>query len=184
MPSKTTLAAILAVIAAATASPLTDSSSAACKVQKNVQQTFYGYPDNSPPGASIAYTQCGRSEAGGTGTYDDPLTMATASGELKVCEIVYAPYLKKYLRYEDECAQCETDWQSGEWHVDTWTGSSTQNGGQKQINCEDDLTPDAGQAIIRNPSKDLPVDTTALFSNGKCQTSHTYPSYSTSTYCS
>lgn len=135
------------------------ASTGSCSVQFGVQQTFYGYPDNSPPGAGIAYTQCGRSQAGGTGTYDDPLTMATASGELKVCEVVYAPYLKKYLRYEDECAQCNTDWKNGgKWHIDTWTGSSTENGGQKQIDCEDSLTPDAAQSIIRNPSRDLPVD--------------------------
>ncbi|KAL1985944.1 hypothetical protein VTN96DRAFT_7209 [Rasamsonia emersonii] len=142
------------------------SSSGSCSVQSGVQQTFYGYPDNSPPGAGIAYTQCGRSQAGGTGTYDDPLTMATASGELNVCEVVYAPYLKKYLRYEDECAECNSDWKNGnKWHIDTWTGSSTVNGGQKQIDCEDSLTPDAAQSIIRNPSKDLPVDSMYILDN-------------------
>jgi len=149
----------------------------ACLVQSNVQMTFYGFPDNSPPGAGIAY-DCGRGNtASGTGTYSDPLTMATAPGELNQCEIIYAPYLKKYLIFEDECAQCETDWSNGKWHIDTWTGSPTVNGGNDQINCEDDLTPNNGQNIVRSPSSTLPVDTTELYVKGgnpSCQTSHTY----------
>lgn len=46
---------------------------------QNVQHTFYGYPDNSPPGASTAY-DCGYGRgytAGGKGTYDDPRTMVS-----------------------------------------------------------------------------------------------------------
>lgn len=138
-------------------------SANACSVQGSVTMTFYGYPDNSPPGAGIAY-DCGRGySASGTGTYSDPLTMATASGELNQCEIIYAPYLKKYLIYEDECAQCGTDWANGQWHIDTWTGSATVNGGSDQINCEDDLTPDtSSQSIIRSPASDLPVDSTLI----------------------
>lgn len=86
------------------------------------------------------------------------MTFASASGEFNTCEVIYAPYLKKYLRYEDECTQCESDWNNGgTWHVDTWIGSSTQDGGQNQIDCEDQLTPDA-QSIIRNPADDLEVD--------------------------
>lgn len=140
------------------ASPLLAARDNTCSVVQQVTTTFYGYPDNSPPGAGIAYTQCGRSVAGGTGSYDDPVTFATASGEFNTCEVIYAPYLKKYLRYEDECAQCESDWNnSGTWHVDTWIGSSTSDGGQDQINCEDSLTPDA-QSIIRNPDSGLEVD--------------------------
>jgi hypothetical protein len=42
----------------------------------------------------------------GSGTYNDPVTIATAPGELNVCEIVYLPLLTKYGRYEDDCAQC------------------------------------------------------------------------------
>lgn len=42
----------------------------------------------------------------GTGTYDDPVTIATAPGELNQCEIVYLPFLTKYGRVEDYCAQC------------------------------------------------------------------------------
>ncbi|CRG85474.1 hypothetical protein PISL3812_02530 [Talaromyces islandicus] len=178
-----TAALTLLSSSSATASPFLQSRDT-CSVVQQVTSTFYGYPDNSPPGAGIAYTQCGRDEAGGTGTYSDPVTFASASGEFETCEIIYAPYLKKYLRYEDECAQCESDWDNdGTWHVDTWIGSSTSDGGQDQIDCEDQLTPDA-QSIIRNPADNLEVDTTALYDNGSCNTDSTYTDYDTSTYCS
>jgi len=156
----------------------------ACSIVKDVTMTFYGYPDNSPPGAGTAYNCGGRNYiAGGTGTYSNPLTFASDSSEFKVCEIIYAPYLKKYLRMEDDCEQCDTDWGNGEWHIDVWTGSSTSNGGQNQINCEDDLTPDTeSQSIIRSPSSSLTVNSQALY-DGSCHTSDTYSSYNPSTYC-
>ncbi|KAH8697274.1 hypothetical protein BGW36DRAFT_449889 [Talaromyces proteolyticus] len=188
MPSLSILAAAALTLLTSNAMPQPSPSqifarNQSCSVIQQVTSTFYGYPDNSPPGAGIAYTQCGRSAAGGSGTFSDPVTFATASGEFDVCEVIYAPYLKKYLRYEDECAQCETDWSSGTYHVDTWIGSSTQDGGQDQINCEDNLTPDA-QSIIRYPASDLEVDATPLYDNGQCNTDHTYTGYDTSTYCS
>ena len=78
-----------------------------CSVTNGVTITFYGYPDNSPPGPGTAYNCGGRNNiAGGTGTYADPLTFASDSSEYSVCEIIYLPYLKKYLRMEDSCTQC------------------------------------------------------------------------------
>jgi len=146
----------------------------ACSTQGDTTVTFYGYPDNSPPGAGTAYNCGGRNNiAGGTGTYADPLTFATADGEFQQCEIIYLPYLKKYLRYEDSCEQCTTDWSSGKAHIDVWTGSNSSNGGQNQIDCEDSLTPDA-QSIVRSPPNNLDVDDSALF-DGSCHTDHTYP---------
>ena len=83
------------------------SQSKSCSSLDNVKITFFGYPDNSPPGAGIAWTNCGHSLAGGTGSYDDPITFATApDGDFKVCDVVYLPYLRKYARYEDDCEQC------------------------------------------------------------------------------
>lgn len=82
---------------------------------------------------------------------------------------------------EDYCAQCTTDYGAGTKHIDVWTGSAT-SGGQTQINCENALTPDASQAVIRSPAANLAVDAGALW-DGSCHTGRTYPSYSTSTYC-
>ncbi|KAM7201339.1 hypothetical protein V8F33_003439 [Rhypophila sp. PSN 637] len=147
----------------------------ACSTVSGVAVTFYGYPDNDPPGPATAYNCGGRNNiAGGVGTYDNPLTFASDPSEYTPCELVYSSYLKKYLRMEDWCQQCVTDWQSGKKHIDIWTGSSTSNGGQTQINCENALTPGSGQQFIRAPPNNLPVDTTALFSNGQCRTGNVY----------
>lgn len=79
----------------------------ACNVVSGVHMTFYGSPDNDPPGSVAIAHNCGRGfKAGGTGTHDDPLTFASAPGEYKACEVIYSPYLKKYIRLEDDCAQC------------------------------------------------------------------------------
>ena len=148
---------IFALIATAFARPQSSPSQGQCQKVNNVKQTYFGFPDNSPPGAGIAYPQCGRQLAGGTGTYADPLTLATANGELNTCEVVYSYHLRKYLRHEDDCEACGDDWTQGIWHVDVWVGSSYQNGGQDQINCEDTLTV-GNQILLRNPSSNLPVD--------------------------
>lgn len=161
------LAAVLSLLA-------NTAVNAACSTRSGVTITFYGYPDNDPPGPATAYNCGGRNyKAGGVGTYSDPVTFASASGEFSSCEIIYVPYLKKYVRFEDYCAQCNTDFGSGKYHIDIWTGSSTVNGGNNQIQCENNLTPNP-QSIVRQPPTNLPVDSTALYSNGQCHTDHTY----------
>lgn len=98
MKTSTTIATIASIFAGV---------STACNVSGDYAVTFYGWPDNSPPGAGVAHNCGGRNyKAGGIGTYDDPVTIATAPGELKTCEIVYLPFLTKYGRYEDDCEQC------------------------------------------------------------------------------
>jgi hypothetical protein len=153
-----------------------------------VSVTFYGFPDNSPAGSSIecnlpSQAGCGacnsngdpnnittaaacgpRGEtAGGTGSYDDPLTMASAGKWFCHLEVVYVPYLLKYLRYEDYCQQCTEDAANGKTtHIDVWTGSVVTNGGKVQIACENTLTPENLQTMIRNPPPDLPVNSKFL----------------------
>ena len=78
-----------------------------CSVVSDVKITYYGSPDNDPPGDATAYDCGGRDyHAGGIGTYADPLTFATAPGEYDEYEIVYFPYMEKYLRMEDYCEGC------------------------------------------------------------------------------
>lgn len=130
------------------------ASTLACSPAKNFQMTFYGYPDNSPPGPAVRFSCGGRGgKAGGVGTYAEPLTMATEMGRFAQCEIVYSPYLQKYLRNEDSCANCFGDW------VDVWLGSTTSNGGSALMSCQKTLTGanKADRTIITNPPADLPV---------------------------
>ena len=57
----------------------------------------------------------------------------------------------------DTNSEIETDYNNGQYHIDIWTGSSTTNGGDDQINCEDALTPNDSQTVVRQPDSDLPV---------------------------
>jgi hypothetical protein len=127
--------------------------------------TSYGWLDNSPPGNAIAYPQI-HSGAGGTGTYSDPVTFATDENELAPGTIVYIAYLKKYFIMEDDCAQCDTDWGSGERHIDLWAGGNSSSG-QALINCEDSLTEQAN--VIVSPPSNESVDTTPLFNSSTKQ---------------
>jgi hypothetical protein len=154
-----------------------------CSRSEEVTVTFFGFPDNTPAGPDIRCdieykadcdacnngnssnilkaTTCGpRNEtAGGTGTFLDPLTMASSGKWFCHLEVVYLPYLQKYLRYEDYCQSCIDDANKGKpTHIDIWTGSIKKNGGKVQVGCENTLTPASMQTMIRNPLSDLPVD--------------------------
>lgn len=125
--------------------------------------TFYGWLDNSPPGADIAYPQI-HSQAGGTGTFSDPITFATDQNELAPGTIVYVPYVQKYFIMEDDCAECDSDWGNGMRHIDLWTGGNS-NSGNDLINCEDNLTQNGDVPVVVNPPTGLTVSSQVLFNS-------------------
>jgi len=168
------LAPIVTILAALVA------SSTACQPASGFRMTFYGYADNSPPSNQVAINCGGRGyKAAGTGTYEDPLTMAAVKGRFSDCEIVYAPYLKKYLRYEDTCANCHGDW------VDVWTGSPNENAGSALLKCENTLTGSdaSNHVIISTPPAGLEVNSAELFAAGKCATENVFAANSANTSC-
>jgi hypothetical protein len=82
--------------------------------------TNYGWPDNSPPGANIMYGPLGpmmhTGATEGAGTYDDPITLASAQegfsqggAKLSPGTIVYNPITQKYYIMEDGCMECSED---------------------------------------------------------------------------
>jgi len=79
---------------------LSPRAAEACSREGSVEITFYGQPDNDPPGADTAYNCGGRNNVAsqGDGTHGNPVTIATAQGEFNQCEIIYVPYLEKYVR--------------------------------------------------------------------------------------
>jgi hypothetical protein len=127
----------------------------------NYYVTLYGWPDNSPPGCAIAYPQIHQC-AGGTGTYSDPITFATDQNELAPGTIVYYSYLKRYFIMEDDCVECDSDWNKGKSHIDLWVGGQGGNTNDV-INCEDNLTQTG--TVIVNPPSNEPVSTTPLFNS-------------------
>jgi len=132
-----------------------------------VDLTFYGAPDNDPPGSTdIAYPNSRHATAGGVGTYTDPITLATDPRELPAGSIVYIPTLRKYFVMEDDCQDCITEWQTSRHpHLDLWIGAV---GGADLLACEEALTPAGLTPIEVNPGQDRPVDPHPLFEAGRC----------------
>jgi 3D (Asp-Asp-Asp) domain-containing protein len=130
--------------------------------------TFYGWPDNSPPGNAIAYPKNGgfptvHDGAGGTGTFADPITLATDEAEIPVGTILYIGFIEKYLVMEDDCTECDADWSSGmHRHVDVWMNSNAAANAADVIACEDQWTQAAAQVEVNAPPG-LPVTTSPLF---------------------
>jgi hypothetical protein len=129
--------------------------------------TFYAALDNDPPGSTaIAYPRPGRAEAGGTGSFVDPITLAADVRMLPVGTVVYYPALRKYFVMEDLCTGCVRDWAASRTpHIDLWVGDTTDPGAAA---CEAALTPDGLVEVDVAPPADLAVDPTPLYAGGRC----------------
>jgi hypothetical protein len=134
-----------------------------------MEVTFYGWADNSPPGADIAYPGL-HAMAGGTGTYADPITFATDMTEFAPGTILYVPFIEKYVIMEDLCGQCQIDWRSHLFHIDVWMNSDASHTTQL-IACENSWTRMMTDVEIR-PPPGRPVTTAPLFdpASGTCRT--------------
>jgi hypothetical protein len=143
-----------------------------------VYMTFYGWPDNSPPGGAIAYPKNGgfptvHNLAGGTGTYADPITFATDRAELPLGTLLFAPVIEKYLVMEDDCAECDTDWSSSQrWHIDVWMNSNGTDDSNAVLDCEDQWTKSTTVVEV-NPPPGRPATAPPLFdtTTNVCRTS-------------
>jgi hypothetical protein len=163
-----------APIPTTTQATTTAAAAASTAVSREVKFTFYGAADNDPRGSrAVAHPEV-QAEAGGTGTYDDPLTMA-----VKVTNTTFGPFggefyvpgVKKYFVYADECGspdnpdECTTD-------VDLYIGNPSLTAATEA--CEYKLTPDGEQEIDVNPDPNLPVDDTPLWNDRTRQCGNTY----------
>lgn len=144
---------------------------------QSVYATFYGWADNSPPGAAIAYPKGGgyptiHETAGGAGTYADPITFATDKAELAIGTLLYVPFIQKYAIMEDDCAECDSDWTTAhKWHIDLWMNSNGTESASSLTSCEDQWTR-ASTSVEINPPADRVVATNPLFapSTNTCRT--------------
>jgi hypothetical protein len=124
--------------------------------------TFYAAYDNDPAGSTqIAYPSV-HSEAGGTGTFADPVTMASDADQIAPGTRIYYPPLRRYFVMEDQCASCLG---SGSFWIDLYAGGATDSGVE---DCEAALTPGGNVTIEIDPPAGRAVDTTPLYSNGRC----------------
>jgi hypothetical protein len=134
---------------------------------ETAEVSFYGWDDNTPPGNMIAYPKgcypTQHDSAGGTGTYADPVTMATSPSEIGIGSFVYVPFLKRYVVMEDYSMQCDTEWETtGTWHILVWMNSNGTETASALTACETKWA-EAAATIVIDPPDGLEVDTTPLF---------------------
>lgn len=127
--------------------------------------TFYGWPDNSPPGNRIAHPVIHK-RASGDGTYCNPTTFATERSNNKRIPYgikIYVPFLKQYFIREDLCAASGPPTGSGSngcfklW-FDLWVGGTAKSKARAVVGCERELTPSKEVEVILYPREGMPVD--------------------------
>jgi hypothetical protein len=146
------------------------ASNASCYVVKTdpatvkATITFYGWPDNSPPGNQIAHPVIHK-HAGGDGTYCNPTTFATERANNATIPYgikIYVPFIKQYFVREDLCASSGPKRGSGSngchklW-FDLWIGGRAKSNKHAVIACERALTPPSKVDVILSPDEGLPV---------------------------
>jgi len=146
------------------------SSNTSCYVVKQTPTTvsatitFYGWPDNSPPGNKISHPIIHK-HAGGDGTYCNPTTFATEhanNSEIPYGIKIYVPFIKQYFIREDLCAPSGPKSGSGSkgchglW-FDLWIGGNAQSKKSAVFACEDKLTPNGNVSVILWPDSGEPV---------------------------
>jgi hypothetical protein len=126
--------------------------------------TFYGYPDNTPPGKAIAHPIV-HQVAGGAGTYCNPTTFATEKANNAAIPYgtkIYVPVVKQYFVREDLCAASGPPVGSGSngcyklW-FDLWIGGNANSNVSALVACEQKLTPNGKAQVVIDPGPNLPV---------------------------
>jgi hypothetical protein len=141
--------------------------------EQTVQAYMTGYSvfDNTPPGSPDISHPILHQTAGGTGTFDDPITVAVGHSFIDGQDVMdwpagtkfYGPNLRRYLIAEDTCGDGSTP-QNGPCHVgfpspattwlDIWIDGE---GGSSQgaDDCMDSIT--AVWDVLANPQPNYPV---------------------------
>jgi len=109
--------------------------------QLNIWLTGYSWQDNTPPGSSVVGEPVLHQQAGGTGTFADPITVAVPGHQGAMAwqpgTRFYLPTVRRYVIVEDSGASRPPA--GADTHLDMWIGG--QDGTLAATNaCEDTLT--------------------------------------------
>jgi hypothetical protein len=143
--------------------------------------TGYSYWDNTPPGSAAIARPVVHRQAGGKGTYKDPITLAVGHvkrGRSHTMDYpagtrFYFPKLRKYAIVEDLCGDGERP-QDGPCHsgkdgkpwLDIYVGGK-RLGAQRSWDCMYKIT--GMQKVVIHPRKGLPV-VEGPIAEGGCKT--------------
>lgn len=133
---------------------------AGARVTINAELTGYSYWDNNPPGSAEICCGVLHTTAGGRGTFADPVTVATPTGETAPGTRLYIPRIKRYAIVEDSGAT-GMDLHHFDIYVD---GAGHPEGASER--CMDEIT---GQAsVMLNPPPGYPVTAGPLTGSSGC----------------
>ena len=140
--------------------------------------TGYSYWDNTPPGSSAISKPVVHRRAGGTGTYDDPVTIAVGHSithgrqklDYPAGTRFYIERLRKYAIVEDVCGDgntpqagpCHTGYNGHPW-LDIYIGGSKHSAAQTDA-CARRITD--LQRIILNPAPGYAVHAGEISASG------------------
>ncbi|MGE5513494.1 MAG: hypothetical protein ACM31O_19865 [Bacteroidota bacterium] len=138
--------------------------------------TGYASLDNTPPGATTVALAGRSGHAGGSGTFEDPITLAVGHsiiggvdiGDFRYGTKWYIPNLRKYFVAKDSCGDgaapqygpCHSGYQGHVW-LDLYVGASLDGGVRA---CEERIT--GLHVVIQNPAPDYAVDPGPIFDGG------------------
>lgn len=144
----------------------------------NVYLTGYTFWDNTPPGSAEIARPVLRNKAGGTGTWQSPITIAVGHRiedgrqtlDFAAGTRFYLPRLQKYAIVEDVCGDgatpqngpCHSGYKGHPW-LDIWIGGKSMSAAETDA-CARRIT--AVQPIILDPPSNLPVQKGEIASNG------------------
>jgi 3D (Asp-Asp-Asp) domain-containing protein len=129
---------------------------------KEVKITAYGWHDNDPPSAQIAFPILHK-EASGVGTYDDPVTCAADPRQIEKGTILYIPRFQKYFLMEDSCGAAISQNRRKPPIVDIWIGGKHSSDKAKLTFQEEAYTLDKPETVILYPVNTLTVNAAPLF---------------------
>jgi hypothetical protein len=135
--------------------------------QLSIWLTGYSWQDNTPPGSSIVGEPILHKQAGGTGTFADPITVAVpghqGAMDWQPGTKFYLPTVQRYVIVEDSGAAKPP--QGADTHLDMWIGG--QDGTKEATDaCADRFTGNVPALV--NPPDGESVMAGPIFSGGAC----------------
>lgn len=128
--------------------------------------TGYTFWDNTPPGSAAIARPTIHDEAGGVGTYADPVTIAVGRGRAgwhyPPGTRFYLAALQKYAVVEDLCGACGKG-RNGRTHLDIYIGGADSTP-RATTACAMKIT--AMQEVVLNPAPGYPVTAGEISATG------------------
>jgi hypothetical protein len=152
------------------------------EIRFTAYNTLYASGDNTPAGSTQIDLGGHSGNAGGTGTYNDPITLAVGGSLASGSEVddypygtkFYIPAFRKYFIAEDFCGDgsapqnepCHKSEMPGYSQLDLYAGDA---GGSGVLDCEDSLT--GTHLMIENPASNYAVVPGPIY-NASCPSSY------------